>query len=100
DDDRAVTEGRLDLRAAGRFELASVIAVDVVRILQDVAGENRDDIGIARNYTRGGEFANSRERRRRGWLAADAAQSNDRLRVGDLLLGHDFNDSTRGRDLT
>ena len=92
-----IAEPRLDRTAFGILQLAGVIAVNVVRILQHVARQHRDHIVVRSNHSRRGQLSNSRQRRRRGRLAADAASPDDRLGVRDLLLGHFFHHAAGDR---
>src|SRR5579862_4707375 len=46
DNDRTIAECRLDMDAAGGFELARVVAVNVIGIFQDVACEDGDHIRV------------------------------------------------------
>ena len=76
------------VRAAGSRELAGVVAVDVVGVLQDVAGEDRDHIRVARMTPAAVSL------RMPASVAAEAGSQPMphwpimRLGVGDLLLGH------------
>src|SRR5205814_6093310 len=84
----AIGECGLDPHSTRRFELPGVIAIDVIRILEHIAGEHGDYIRIRSDYARCRKLPNSRQRRRRSRLTSDSAQSNNGFCVGDLLLCH------------
>ena len=65
-----------------------MVAVDVIGVLQQVAGEDRDDVVGWPDHARGGELPDARQGGRRGGLAADAAEADLGFGVGDFLLAH------------
>src|SRR5579884_3061619 len=72
DNDRLVAVRGTDRLTGWSRELAGVVPEDVVRVLEDVAGENGDNVGIAVDDARGGEFADAGESGGGSGLAADA----------------------------
>ena len=92
---RSITEVRKD-RSAGRgLKLTSVISIDVVGVLQDVAGQHRDNILSGLDGARRYQFLESGEGGGRGRLAADSAASDDRFSVRDLLLSNSLDGAAR-----
>jgi hypothetical protein len=43
---RMISKCRPDQRIVRRFQLAGVIAIDIIRVLENVTGEHRDNIGV------------------------------------------------------
>ena len=83
---------------SGAFNWPGVIAINVVRILQDIARQHRDHVGIAGDHARRRELANSRQRGGGSGFATDAALADDGFRVRNLLLGHALHHAVRGLD--
>src|SRR6185437_13739942 len=92
DNDRLVAICGLDGLAGWGLKLSGVIAKDVVGILEDVAGKDGDDIGIAVDDPGCGEFADASESGGGSRLAAYSRFADDGFGVCNFLFGGALDD--------
>src|SRR5258708_36948435 len=81
-----VAERRLNQPPTGSLQLACMVTIDVVWILEQIAGKHRDDIRVTAHDARGGQFSDTGEGRRRSGLAADAGLPDHGFGVSDFLF--------------